>query len=141
MRVAATRELLAPSDDVWALLSEPYHLSDWWPGYATVQPDRRGLAAGARWQIARSRETGLLRKPGGQGLIVIDAVEPGRALAWRDLEQGFRAEIRIARLAGNTRAALTLDASWWRLYTEGLRSAPQDALARLHALCQTAATL
>lgn len=141
MRVAATRELLAPPDDVWALLSEPYHLSDWWPGYATVQPDRRGLAAGARWQIARSRETGLLRKPGGQGLIVIDAVEPGRALAWRDLEQGFRAEIRIARLAGNTRAALTLDASWWRLYTEGLRSAPQDALARLHALCQTAATL
>jgi uncharacterized protein YndB with AHSA1/START domain len=141
VRVAATRELLAPPDDVWALLSEPYHLSDWWPGYATVQPDRRGLAAGARWQIARSRETGLLRKPGGQGLIVIEAVEPGRALAWRDLEQGFRAEIRIARLAGNTRAALTLDASWWRLYTEGLRSAPQDALARLHALCQTAATL
>jgi uncharacterized protein YndB with AHSA1/START domain len=141
VRVAATRELLAPPDDVWALLSEPYHLSDWWPGYATVQPHRRGLAAGARWQIARSRETGLLRKPGGQGLIVIEAVEPGRALAWRDLEQGFRAEIRIARLAGNTRAALTLDASWWRLYTEGLRSAPQDALARLHALCQTAATL
>lgn len=141
MRVAATRELLAPPDDVWALLSEPYHLSDWWPGYATVHPDRRGLAAGARWQIARSRETGLLRKPGGQGLIVIEAVEPGRALAWRDLEQSFRAEIRIARSAENTRAVLTLDASWWRLYTEGLRSAPQDALARLHALCQTAATL
>jgi uncharacterized protein YndB with AHSA1/START domain len=141
VRVAATRELLAPPDDVWALLSEPYHLSDWWPGYATVQPDRRGLAAGARWQIARSRQTGLLRKPGGQGLIVIEAVEPGRALAWRDLEQGFRAEMRIARSAENTWAALTLDASWWRLYTEGLRSAPQDALARLHALCQTAATL
>jgi uncharacterized protein YndB with AHSA1/START domain len=141
VRVAATRELLAPPDDVWALLSEPYHLSDWWPGYATVHPDRRGLAAGARWQIARSRQTGLLRKPGGQGLIVIEAVEPGRALAWRDLEQSFRAEIRIARSVENTRAAITLDASWWRLYTEGLRSAPQDALARLHALCQTAATL
>jgi uncharacterized protein YndB with AHSA1/START domain len=141
VRVAATRELLAPPEDVWALLSEPYHLSDWWPGYATVQPDRRGLAASARWQIARSPQTGLLRKPGGPGLIVIEAVEPGRALAWRDLEQGFAAEVRIARSGERTRAALNLDAPWWRLFTEGLRSAPQDALARLHALCQTAATL
>jgi uncharacterized protein YndB with AHSA1/START domain len=141
VRVAATRELLAPQEDVWALLSEPYHLSDWWPGYETVRPDRRGLVAGARWQIARSRQTGLLRKPGGPGLIVIQAVEPGRALSWHDVEQDFAAEVRIVRSGDNTRAALTLDASWWRIVAEGLRSAPQDALARLHALCQTAATL
>jgi uncharacterized protein YndB with AHSA1/START domain len=141
VRVAATRELLAAPEDVWALVSEPYHLSDWWPGYATVQPDRRGLAAGARWQIVRSRQTGLLRKPGGSGLIVVEAVEPWRALAWRDIEQGFTAEVRIVPSGRNTRAALTLDAPWWRLVTEGLRSAPRDALTRLHALCQTAATL
>jgi uncharacterized protein YndB with AHSA1/START domain len=141
VRVAATRELLAPPEDVWALLGEPYHLSDWWPGYSSVRPDRRGLAAGARWQIVRSRQTGLLRKPGGPGLIVIEAVEPGRALAWRDVEQDFAAEVRIVRSGGNTRAALTLDASWWRLVTEGLRSSPGEALTRLHALCQTAATL
>ena len=29
-------ELLAPVEDVWTYLAEPYHLSDWWPGIATV---------------------------------------------------------------------------------------------------------
>jgi uncharacterized protein YndB with AHSA1/START domain len=141
VRAAAVRELLASPEDVWALLAEPYHLSDWWPGYTTVQPDRRGLAAGARWQIVRSRESGLLRRPGASGLIVIEAVEPGRALSWRDLEQQFVAEVRIAASGRQTRAALTLDAPWWRLLVEGLRDMPRESLARLHALCQTAATL
>ena len=54
--IEATRELLAPQRDVWALLAEPYHLPDWWPAYTGVQPDRRGLATGARWQVdARAR--------------------------------------------------------------------------------------
>ena len=51
MRVSATRELLAPRADVWGFVAEPFHLSDWWPGVQGVQPDRRGLAAGARWQL------------------------------------------------------------------------------------------
>src|SRR5437667_108533 len=45
-------ELLAPVEDVWRFLAEPRHLADWWPGIAAVEPDRRGLVAGARW-IAR----------------------------------------------------------------------------------------
>jgi uncharacterized protein YndB with AHSA1/START domain len=141
VRIAAVRELFAPPEEAWVLLSEPYHLSDWWPGYSTVRPDRRGLAPGARWQIVRSRQTGLLRRPGGSGLIVVESVEPGHAFAWRDLEQGFAAEVRIARAGQNTRAALTLDAPWWRILVEGLRPAPREALTRLHALCQTAASL
>jgi uncharacterized protein YndB with AHSA1/START domain len=141
MKISATRELLAPPEDVWALLSEPYHLSDWWPGYGTTEPDRRGLARGARWRVTRSGQVGLLRRPGGAGMIVIDAVERGEAIAWRDLEQGFRAEIRIEGAGRDTRAELTLEGSWWRIVVEGLRTAPQEALARLHALCQTAATL
>jgi uncharacterized protein YndB with AHSA1/START domain len=28
----AARELLASRADVWAFLSEPYNLPDWWPG-------------------------------------------------------------------------------------------------------------
>jgi len=141
VRIVAERELLAPPEDVWALLAEPYHLSDWWPGYASVHADRRGVAEGARWQVARSRAAGLLRRPGGEGMVVLTAIEPLRRLGWRDLQQGFAAEIQLAATDGRTLAALTLEAAWWRLDLEGLRRAPRQALARLHALCQTAASL
>jgi hypothetical protein len=141
MRVEASRRLLARRDDVWALLAEPYHLSDWWLGYTAVRPDRRGLTPGARWTVVRSANAGLLRRPGGEGMIVIESVEPTLSLGWRDLEQGFTAAIAIANADGETDATLSLDAPWWRLFVEGLRSAPQQALARLHALCQTADAL
>jgi hypothetical protein len=51
MRVEASRELLASRSDVWALLAEPYHLSDWWPGIHVARPDRRGLAPAWRPEV------------------------------------------------------------------------------------------
>jgi uncharacterized protein YndB with AHSA1/START domain len=141
VRIAERRELLASPEDVWSLLAEPRHLSDWWPGYQTVRPDRRGLASGARWQVSRSRDAGFLRRPGGAGMIVIDAVEPRHLLGWQDIEQGFAARLTIARANGHTSAELAIEAPAWRIVAEGLRSAPRSALARLHALCQTAATI
>ena len=142
MRIEAETELIATRPDAWALLAEPHHLSDWWPGYASVRPDRRGLAEGARWEVVRGGDVGLLKRPGGEGLIVITAVEPERRLAWQDLQQAFAAEIRLDPAGeGNTRATLVIDASTWRAIAEGLRPLPRKALARLHALCQTAATL
>ena len=142
MRIEAETELLATRSDAWALLSEPYHLSDWWPGYTSVRPDRRGLAEGARWQVVRGGEIGLLRRPGGDGLVVITAVEPEQRLAWQDVEQQFTAEIRIEPAAdAKTRATLRIEASTLRAVAEGLRPLPRKALGRLHALCQTAATL
>jgi uncharacterized protein YndB with AHSA1/START domain len=141
LKLEATRRLLAPREDVWALLAEPYHLSDWWPGYTAIRPDRRGLAAGARWTVVRSATPGLLRRPGGEGLIVIESVEPTLALAWRDLQQHFRAEVAVTSVDGETEARVTLEASWSRVQVEGLRRAPEQALARLHALCQTADSL
>ena len=60
MRYAARRVLLAPVEDVWAFVAEPYHLSDWWPGISGVEPDRRGLAAGARWKV---QGPSYVRKP------------------------------------------------------------------------------
>jgi uncharacterized protein YndB with AHSA1/START domain len=141
VKIEATRRLLASRTDVWSLLAEPYHLSDWWPGYTAIRPDRRGLATGARWTVVRSASAGLLRRPGGEGLIVIESVEPTLALAWRDLDQSFRAEMSIANVDGETDARLVLDAPWWRMFVEGLRSTPEQALARLHALCQTADSL
>jgi uncharacterized protein YndB with AHSA1/START domain len=142
VRIAAERELIAPLDDVWALLSEPRHLSDWWPGYSSIRPDRRGFATGARWQVVRGGRAGLLRKPGGEGLLVIEDVERGRGFSWHDVQQRFTATIAIDGVGhDHTRAVLVLEAPWWRVQVEGLRGAPREALSRLHALCQTAAGL
>jgi uncharacterized protein YndB with AHSA1/START domain len=142
VRIEAQRELIAARGDVWELLSEPYHLSDWWPEYTTIRPDRRGLAEGARWQVSRGGSPGFLRRPGGEGLIVVTAVEPSVRLGWHDLQQSFDAEVRLEPAPdGHTRATVTIQASPWRLVAEGLRPVPRQALARLHALCQTAADL
>jgi uncharacterized protein YndB with AHSA1/START domain len=142
MRIEAQNELIATRGDVWELLSEPRHLADWWPDYETIRPDRRGLVEGARWQVVRGRSPGLLRRPGGEGLIVITKVEAGLRFGWHDLQQHFDADIRLEPAAeGHTRAILLLEAPWWRIVAEGLRSTPPQALARLHALCQTAASL
>jgi uncharacterized protein YndB with AHSA1/START domain len=142
MRIEAQRELIAVRGDVWELLSEPHHLSDWWPEYTTIRPDRRGFAEGARWQVARGGSPGFLRRPGGEGLIVLHGVEPPLRFGWHDLQQRFDAEIRLEPApGGHTRATLTIEASPWRLVAEGLRPVPRQALARLHALCQTAASL
>src|SRR5436190_134346 len=96
MRLRSTRRLLAAQDEIWALLSEPYHLADWWPGYSAVRPDRRGLAVGARWTVTRSDRPGLLRTPRGEGILVITRVEPPATLGWRDLQQAF--EVAVTKL-------------------------------------------
>jgi len=142
VRIEEQRELIAARGDVWKLLSEPHHLSDWWPEYTTIRPDRRGLAEGARWQVARGGSPGFLRRPGGEGMIVVTAVEPPARFGWHDLQQRFDAEIRLEPAPdGHTRATLTIEASPLRIVAEGLRPTPRQALARLHALCQTAASL
>jgi uncharacterized protein YndB with AHSA1/START domain len=139
--VEASRTLLAPREDVWALVAEPHHLPDWWPGYRAVRPDRRGLSAGARWTVVRSLEPGLFRRPESEGLILIRRVEPGRALAWHDVQQGFDAAVELTDDGDVTPARVTVETSWWRLRAESLAGEPARALARLHDLCQTAVAL
>jgi uncharacterized protein YndB with AHSA1/START domain len=142
VRIEAQTELIAARSDVWALLVEPRHLSDWWPGYASIRPDRRGLAEGARWQVVRGGSIGLLRRPESEGIVVITAVEPDFRLAWHDVQQQFTAELLLEPGAdGTTRATLSVDTPGWRAVAEGVRPLPRQALARLHALCQTAANL
>jgi hypothetical protein len=143
-RVEASGTLLAPRADVWALLSEPHHMSDWWAGYRAVRPDRRGLAEGARWTVVRSLEAGLglFRKPESEGLIVLQAVEPFHVLAWHDVQQGFDARVEIDDAAdGLATVYVSVDAPWLRLRGEGLRQLPETAVTRLHDLCQTAYAL
>jgi uncharacterized protein YndB with AHSA1/START domain len=140
--IEASRELLASRSDAWALIAEPYHLPDWWPAYTGVQPDRRGLAVDARWEVVRSRTPGLLRRPRGRGLIVIKEVAPERTLRWHDVAQGIDAGVRLNDAGpGRTRATAFVDGPFWRLLAEGARGLPQQAVTRLFDLCQTASTL
>ena len=142
VHIEAHAELVATRPDVWALLAEPEHLADWWPAYASIRPDRRGLAEGARWQVVRGGSIGLLRRPESEGIVVITAAEPDHRFAWHDVQQRFTAELLLEPAAeGMTRATLTIEAPGTRAILEGLRPLPRRALARLHALCQTAATL
>jgi uncharacterized protein YndB with AHSA1/START domain len=145
-RVEATGELQSDRRDVWALIAEPYHLPDWWPGYTGVKPDRRGLAENARWEVVRAKAPGWLRRPGGEGLIIITKVVEEWELRWHDVKQGLDAGIALDNAGtGRTRAAIFVDGPELRLVLEGARgfgpSLPERALTRLQDLCQTAANL
>jgi Polyketide cyclase / dehydrase and lipid transport len=146
MRVAARALLLAPPEDVWELLSEPYHLTDWWPGYQGVQPDRRGFASGAQWHVVRGpagvATSGLHRRPGRTGTLVIGDDVEGSLIAWHDVEQ--RVEVRASLRPVSecrTEVEVVLEAPGWRVAVEGLRPVPRRAARRLYDLCQTAAAL
>jgi len=141
VRVEESRVLLAAREEVWALVAEPFHLPDWWPAYTGVEPDRRGIAEGARWTVLRSRAPGLLRKPRGRGLIVIQRVITGGEVVWLDVKQQVEAGLRLEDEGRQTLATAFVEGPIWRLYAEGARGLPRHALARLYELCQTAARL
>jgi uncharacterized protein YndB with AHSA1/START domain len=138
-RVSASRELLAPREDVWAFIAEPRHFADWWPGIAAVQPDRRGLAEGARWQISTDDRPTLLRRATSSGMLLVRAVRVPELFGWTLTGDHIDAELRLeATDSERTQAVLELDAPWLFGFS---RTLPRRALTRLHALCQTAAEL
>lgn len=136
MRSVAERTLLAPVEDVWAVLAEPHRLPDWWPGMNAVEPDRRGLVAGARWRVHGS-SPGYLRRPLAADTLVLSRVERGRLVEFALARDRLVAELELEAVPGNhTLARLTLTARW--LY--GPRGAiARTALSGLYALCQTGA--
>ena len=138
-RYTAARTLLAPLDDVWAFLAEPYNLADWWPGISGLQPDRRGLAPGARWQIVGDNRPSLLRKPNMSGTLLVLAVHPFERLAFHLTGERLDVELTLAEAAPDrTTARLVVSGP----FLVGLkRSMPAKALTRLHGLVQTAADL
>jgi uncharacterized protein YndB with AHSA1/START domain len=135
----AERELLAPRADVWAFLSEPYNLADWWPGISGLQPDRRGFAPGARWQVLGEDRPSLLRKPNMSGILLVLAVEPYERFAFQLSGERLDVEVRLSEPEPKrTLARVSVSGP----VLVGLRrSLPQKALGRLHALLQTAADL
>jgi hypothetical protein len=75
-------------------------------------------------------------------LIVITRVLEGWELRWRDVKQNIEAGVVLDNAGtGRTRATTFVSGSWLRLMSEGARGLPETALARLHDLCQTAASL
>ena len=137
MRFQAARELLAPPEDVWAFLADPHHLPDWWPGIAGVQPDRRGVAPGARWGVTAGNRPTLFRKPRTSDTLLVTAVEPMQRIAFRLIGERVGADLTLQSRGGRrTLAALTVDGP---LVIGFSRSLPQKALNRLYDLCQTAA--
>jgi uncharacterized protein YndB with AHSA1/START domain len=136
---AATRELRAPRTDVWAFLAEPTHLSDWWPGIRAVEPDRRGLAPGARWRtLSRGRPSPFVgSKVDVAGVLVVLEVRPTEFVAWQFVDSRLDVELRLTEgAADRTRAELTVSAPFFG----GLRrSLPHKALTRLYSLCETGA--
>ena len=136
---AATRELLAPRTDVWAFLAEPARLSDWWPGLRSLEPDRRGLAPGARWRtLTRGRPSPLVgSKVDVAGMLVILEVRPPEFVSWQFVDTRLDVELRLKEVAPDrTRAELTVSAPFFG----GLRrSLPHKALTGLYSLCETAA--
>jgi uncharacterized protein YndB with AHSA1/START domain len=135
-RYAAERVLLAPIGDVWSFVAEPYHLSDWWPGISGVEPDRRGLAAGARWKVLASSSPGLFRKPESSGVLVVRAVVPRERISFQLTRDRIGAELELAATdEDRTRVTLTVEGP----FLVGLRRRfPEQALSRLYDLVQTA---
>ncbi|MFN2471598.1 MAG: hypothetical protein ABR583_11570 [Gaiellaceae bacterium] len=66
---------------------------------------------------------------------------PPVMLTWDDVQQRFTATLTLADDGGHTLVTLKPAAPWLALRLEGLRGLPGQALALLHDLCQTAATL
>ena len=137
MRAEAERELLAPRADVWAFLAEPYHLSDWWPGIAGVEPDRRGFAPGARWRVRGTHWTNPFtgRRPVEQ-LLLIREIDQYERWSWHLVAERLDVEVRLRAAAPDRTVARV--AVEGRFLLGGRQSLPRKAVERLHALVQTA---
>ena len=133
MASSANRELLASRSDVWAFLSEPYHLADWWPGVLGVEPDRRGFAPDARWKVRVRTQNVFTGRGERETMLIVRVVEPYERWAWHLLSARLDVEIRL-QAAASDRTLVTCT-------TSGRGRLPEQALKRLYDLVQTAVDL
>src|SRR5712691_11117765 len=94
---------------------------------------------GARWHIVGENRPSFFRKPNMSGMLLVLAVEPYERFAFHLTGERLDVELRLSAPEPN-RTLVHLSVEGPALI--GLRrSLPQKALARLYALCQTAAEL
>jgi hypothetical protein len=104
-----------------------------------VQPDRRGVAEGARWSIRGTELPTLFRRSTSSGMLLVTGVQIPERFAWTLTGDHIDAELRLEeRGPDRTIATLDVEAPWLYGFSRAL---PRRALTRLHALCQTAAEL
>ena len=134
-RFAADRVVHAPIDDVWAFLAEPFNFADWWPGVSGVQPDRRGLAPGARWQVVGADRPTLLRRPQATGTLLVLDVQTMERIHFQLTGDRLEAELSLRALdESSTEVSLVVDGP----SLLGLRRRfPAQALDRLRSLLWT----
>jgi uncharacterized protein YndB with AHSA1/START domain len=134
-RYVADTTLLAPIDDVWAYLAEPYNLGDWWPGVSGVEPDRRGLAPGARWKVVGPSEPSYFRRPQAAGVLLVLEVAPMERIAFQLTGDRIDVELTLRALdERRTDVTLLVETPW----LSGMRRRfPKQALARLRTLLRT----
>jgi uncharacterized protein YndB with AHSA1/START domain len=127
----ASLELLAPREDVWRFLAEPYHLSDWWPGITGVEPDRRGFAPGARWKVHATKRNVFTGARSVETMLLVREIDLYERWSFHVLEPALDAEIRL-RATAEDRTLVTVGVS---------RGDAKVAVKRLYDLMQTAARL
>ena len=134
-RYAADRVLLAPLPDVWTFLADPYNLAEWWPGVSGVEPDRRGMAPGARWKVLGPDRPSYFRKPQMTGTLLVLDVVPMQRLSFQLTGDRIEAELSLRPAADDrTEVSLVVEGP----FLIGLRRRfPVQALARLHSLIRT----
>lgn len=121
---------------MWRFVAEPYHLSDWWPGITGVEPDRRGMAAGARWKVVGPS---YVRKPETAGVLLVRAVVPRERFSFELTGERLGVDVILAaERADRTRVSLAVEG---RFVIGPRRRLATLALRRLYDLVQTAAAL
>ena len=104
-----------------------------------MQPDRRGSAAGARWQVVASTEPTLFSRPEASGTLVVIAAERPRLFAFHLVRDRLDVRVELEAVAADrTHAALTVEGPWLIAHR---RTLARRAVNRLYTLCQTAAAL
>jgi uncharacterized protein YndB with AHSA1/START domain len=127
----ASLELLAPREDVWKFLAEPYHLPDWWPGITGVEPDLRGFAAGARWKVHGTKRNVFAGRRSVETMLLVREIDLYERWSFHILEPKRDAEVRLRATGENRTLATVVDS----------RGNAKIAVRRLYDLVQTAARL
>jgi uncharacterized protein YndB with AHSA1/START domain len=125
---SASRELPASRAEVWAILAEPLHLPDWWPGLLAVEPDLRGFAPGARWRATVAGRNPFLGRRQVQTALLLRDVDPYERWTWHLAQGRLEVEVRL-RAVGEHQTEVTVTTSRHRL--------ARAAVERLHELVLT----
>lgn len=127
----ASLELLAPREDVWRFLAEPYHLSDWWPGITGVEPGVRGFSPGARWKVHATKRNVFTGQRSVETMLLVREIDLYERWSFHILEPKRDAEVRLRSTAEDRTLATVVDS----------RGNAKVAVRRLYDLVQTAARL